>query len=395
MNQKEIKALKKEIMEEGALNVGYYPHIISKITELWPEMIAEFAKEMALQGPDVANISNPLILNAFVTKAIEKMNYQEFKELAPYFFGYTQTEDEVLAEPIQITRREYLRFQSEGEKLFDYKEPISSLDNRLKELTTMLVPNDNQPIAYHPIYDSIAILENYEDTPEPFIDPGLINDINDRRPYPELVATRLLESSSSLSEHYLEELKQISSEEVTDDDLLDFVSSKLASTNYELDPQEVIKVNEILDNEKPGKELITHLVMGYSQGDRWELAYLKVEDVPEGNSNIIHYLEHEIGAYYRGSLAWLDIYDNDQERQESYVVDRESLWPDPLSVVQSLTGDPAYLSIEMYEEVKQLDLPEDTFNRFILMSNEERNHFLEKQSKENHQTEKPSQMQRR
>jgi len=395
MNQKEIKALKKEIMEEGALNVGYYPRIISKITELWPEIIAEFAKEMALQGPDVANISNPLILNAFVTKAIEKMNYQEFKELAPYFFGYTQTEDEVLAEPIQITRREYLRFQSEGEKLFDYKDPISSLDDRLKELTTMLVPNDNQPIAYHPIYDSIAILENYEDTPEPFIDPGLINDINDRRPYPELVATRLIESSSSLSEHYLEELKQISSEEVTDDDLLDFVSSKLASTNYELDPQEVIKVNEILDNEKPGMELITHLVIGYSQGDRWELAYLKVEDIPGGKSNIIHYLEHEIGAYYRGSLAWLDIYDNDQERQESYVVDRESLWPDTLSVVQSLTGDPAYLSIEMYEEVKQLDLPEDTFNRFILMSNEERSQFLEKQSKENQQTPNPSQMQRR
>ncbi len=259
----------------------------------------------------------------------------------------------------------------------------------------MLVPNDNQPIAYHPIYDSIAILENYEDTPEPFIDPGLINDINDRRPYPELVATRLIESSSSLSEHYLEELKQISSEEVTDDDLLDFVSSKLASTNYELDPQEVIKVNEILDNEKPGMELITHLVIGYSQGDRWELAYLKVEDIPGGKSNIIHYLEHEIGAYYRGSLAWLDIYDNDQERQESYVVDRESLWPDTLSVVQSLTGDPAYLSIEMYEEVKQLDLPEDTFNRFILMSNEERSQFLEKQSKENQQTPNPSQMQRR
>ncbi|MCE2140881.1 hypothetical protein GRC93_10245, partial [Streptococcus thermophilus] len=71
MNQKELKALKNEIMQEGASNVCYYTTIISKITELWPEIIAEFAKEMMLQGASVATLENPLILNAFVTKAIE------------------------------------------------------------------------------------------------------------------------------------------------------------------------------------------------------------------------------------------------------------------------------------------------------------------------------------
>ena len=60
---------------------------------------------MVLQGAGVATPENPLILNAFVTKAIEKMNYQEFKELAPYFFVYITTEEEFLAELIQITRR--------------------------------------------------------------------------------------------------------------------------------------------------------------------------------------------------------------------------------------------------------------------------------------------------
>lgn len=110
--------------------------------ELFSELIAEFAKDLVLQGAEVVNIDNAIILNAFVTKAIEKMNYQEFKELAPYFFGYIQTEEETLAEPIQISRREYLRFQAEGEQLFEYKLPTESFEERVKELTTMTFSNE-------------------------------------------------------------------------------------------------------------------------------------------------------------------------------------------------------------------------------------------------------------
>lgn len=386
MNQKELKALKNEIMQEGASNVGYYTTIISKITELWPEIIAEFAKEMMLQGASVATLENPLILNAFVTKAIEKMNYQEFKELAPYFFGYIQTEEEFLAEPIQITRREYLRFQAEGEQLFEYKHPKISFEERVRSLTTMLVPKENQVIAYHPTNDTIAILENSEETPEPFIDPGLINDLT---PYPTLVARRLLESSKALEAYYRKEMQKSQSkeemrEEVSEDELLAFVSVKISSTLFELDAQELLTINDILQKETPGKELITHLASGYSQGDRWELAYLKEESSPSERSDIIRYLEHEIGAYYRGSLAWLDIYDSKQQIEERYVVDRETLWNNPLDEVQALTGDPVYLSIEMFEKIKDLNLPADDFNQFILMNNQERSRFLNKHSTQNH-----------
>lgn len=389
MNQKELKALKNEIMQEGASNVGYYTTIISKITELWPEIIAEFAKEMVLQGAGVATLENPLILNAFVAKAIEKMNYQEFKELAPYFFGYIQTEEEFLAEPIQITRREYLRFQAEGEQLFEYKHPKISFEERVRSLTTMLVPKENQVIAYHPTNDTIAILENSEETPEPFIDPGLINDLNDLTPYPTLVARRLLESSKALEAYYRKEMQKSQSkeemrEEVSEDELLAFVSVKISSTLFELDAQELLTINDILQKETPGKELITHLASGYSQGDRWELAYLKEESSPSERSDIIRYLEHEIGAYYRGSLAWLDIYDSKQQIEERYVVDRETLWNNPLDEVQALTGDPAYLSIEMFEKIKDLNLPADDFNQFILMNNQERSRFLNKHSTQNH-----------
>ncbi|MCT0502165.1 hypothetical protein [Lactococcus cremoris] len=386
MNQKELKALKNEIMQEEASNVGYYTTIISQITELWPEIIAEFAKEMVLQGAGVATLENPLILNAFVTKAIEKMNYQEFKELAPYFFGYIQTEEEFLAEPIQITRREYLRFQAEGEQLFEYKHPKISFEERVRSLTTMLVPKENQVIAYHPTNDTIAILENSEETPEPFIDPGLINDLT---PYPTLVARRLLESSKALEAYYRKEMQKSQSkeemrEEVSEDELLAFVSVKISSTLFELDAQELLTINDILQKETPGKELITHLASGYSQGDRWELAYLKEESSPSERSDIIRYLEHEIGAYYRGSLAWLDIYDSKQQIEERYVVDRETLWNNPLDEVQALTGDPAYLSIEMFEKIKDLNLPADDFNQFILMNNQERSRFLNKHSTQNH-----------
>lgn len=399
MNQKERKSLKNKIQQEGAINVGYYRTIIPKITELWPEMIAEFAKDLALQGAEVVNIDNAIILNAFVTKAIEKMNYQEFKELAPYFFGYIQTEEDILAEPIQISRREYLRFQAEEEQLFEYKHPTESFEERVKELTTMLVPNDNQVIAYHPINENIVILENAEETPEPFIDPGLINDINDTTPYPTLVARRLLESSKALEEHYRQEMLKSNAqerrEELAEDALLAFVSVKLANTLFELDPQEILIINQILQNESPGSELITHLVIGYSQGERWELAFLKETDSPSDSSDIIRYLEHEIGAYYRGSLAWLNFYDSTQEIEESYVVDRENLWSNPLNTVQSLTGDPMYLSVEMYQSIKKITLPEEEFNQFILMNNEDRRQFLKQDNTKNYHSSNPIQTQRR
>ncbi|MCE2140912.1 hypothetical protein GRC93_10495, partial [Streptococcus thermophilus] len=193
------------------------------------------------------------------------------------------------------------------------------------------------------------------------IDPGLINDLT---PYPTLVARRLLESSKALEAYYRKEMQKSQSkeemrEEVSEDELLAFVSVKISSTLFELDAQELLTINDILQKETPGKELITHLASGYSQGDRWELAYLKEESSPSERSDIIRYLEHEIGAYYRGSLAWLDIYDSKQQIEERYVVDRETLWNNPLDEVQALTGDPAYLSIEMFEKIKDLNLPAD------------------------------------
>ncbi|MGO2676217.1 MAG: hypothetical protein ACTH9S_02165, partial [Lactococcus lactis] len=242
--------------------------------------------------------------------------------------------------------------------------------------------------------------ENSEETPEPFIDPGLINDLNDLTPYPTLVARRLIESSEALEAYYRKEMQKNSSkeemkEELSEDELLAFVSVKIASTLFELDPQELLIINEVLQTETPGKELITHPATGYGQGDRWELAYLKEENSPSKRSDIAHYLEHEIAAYYRGSLAWLDIYDSKQEIEERYVVDRETLWSNPLDAVQALTGDPTYLSIEMYESIKKLNLPENDFNQFILMNNEERNRFLNKYNTNNLHIANPTQTQRR
>ncbi|MCG6979463.1 hypothetical protein K9859_12515, partial [Lactococcus lactis] len=266
-----------------------------------------------------------------------------------------------------------------------------------KELTTMLVPKDNQVIAYHPINENIVILENAEETPEPFIDPGLINDINDTTPYPTLVARRLLESSKAIEEHYRQEMLkdngQERREELAEDALLAFVSVKLTNTLFELDPQEILIINQILKNESLGCELITHLVIGYSQGERWELAFLKESDFPA--DNIIRYLEHEMGAYYRGSLAWLNIYNSNQEVEESYIVDRESLWNNSLAEVQSLTGDPTYLSEQMYKEIEQLNPSKEVFDRFILMNNDERMKFLKKDPTKNIPIVNTTQTQRR
>lgn len=129
MNQKEIKSLKNKIQQEGAINVGYYPTIIPKITELFPELIAEFAKDLVLQGAEVVNIDNAIILNAFVTKAIEKMNYQEFKELAPYFLDISRLKKRLWQNLFKLVEESISDFKLKGNSCLN----INSQRNHLKK----------------------------------------------------------------------------------------------------------------------------------------------------------------------------------------------------------------------------------------------------------------------
>lgn len=82
--KKQIKALKKEIIEKGAYNVGF----LNKITKALPTYATiEAVKNISINGHININTSETEALNIFVTEAIKATSYQDFKELKKYFLN--------------------------------------------------------------------------------------------------------------------------------------------------------------------------------------------------------------------------------------------------------------------------------------------------------------------
>lgn len=80
--KKQIKELKKRIVKESALNVGYNFTIFQKLPVY---AITQALKEI---NTNDAITDDTKIQNIFITEAIKNTNYQDFKEIAPCFFGY-------------------------------------------------------------------------------------------------------------------------------------------------------------------------------------------------------------------------------------------------------------------------------------------------------------------
>lgn len=106
MKQKEIKAIKKEVQEESAINVGYYTTIVGDIiNELGDYFLtnvigSELGEEIVEQAK---NGQSAEAINIFVTEAVRQMTYSEFKLIAHNFFSYRQENDEIISKVIEPT----------------------------------------------------------------------------------------------------------------------------------------------------------------------------------------------------------------------------------------------------------------------------------------------------
>ena len=60
---------------------------------------------------------------------------------------------------------------------------------------------------------------------------------------------------------------------------------------------------------------------------------------------MIHFLEHEVGAYYRGNLTEITIYNDKKEIVTQEIIDRELLWKNPVAAVRNITGINTYIDI--------------------------------------------------
>lgn len=106
MNQKETKAMKKEVQEESAINIGYYTTIVSDIINelgdyfLTSVLGSELGEEIVEQAK---NGQNAEAMNIFVTEAVRQMTYSEFKLIAHNFFSYRQENNEIILKAIEPT----------------------------------------------------------------------------------------------------------------------------------------------------------------------------------------------------------------------------------------------------------------------------------------------------
>lgn len=81
--QKAIKAQKKEIVNQTAINCGYYETVINCLPIYAKiEAIKQTAKLINHHTTDSE------LLNIIITEAVKACNFQDFKEFRNYFFNY-------------------------------------------------------------------------------------------------------------------------------------------------------------------------------------------------------------------------------------------------------------------------------------------------------------------
>ena len=81
--QKQLKKLKKEIIEASAINVGYHCGIMQSLPNY---AIIEAVKTISVSGLLNSDTGEAEAQNIIVTEAIKATSFQDFKELAKFFF---------------------------------------------------------------------------------------------------------------------------------------------------------------------------------------------------------------------------------------------------------------------------------------------------------------------
>lgn len=121
MKQKQIKAIKKQIVEESAINVGYYESVIPEIIEnidpdTFYHLMGRSSGEWLLEAAKSNNRAE--FQNILVSEAVKTMSYSEFKTIAHYFFSYQQTSEEIIAKPLEVTTHLFNQLQNESDEIF-------------------------------------------------------------------------------------------------------------------------------------------------------------------------------------------------------------------------------------------------------------------------------------
>lgn len=443
--QKQFKRMKREVEEETARGIGYFEGILEHIPS-YP--LSEAVKELALSGWITPHTDVIDVQNMIVTESIKWMNYQDFKEVAPYLFSYPreQREKDLLVQPVKISREYFEELQANTEELFHLKQDLlqvnNQLDAKIQELEMDQLPNGDQVIGVDLEAEEVLLLrtsENAQVEEWEVRKDGLITNYRSNLSESAQIVEALLEMKNSEIDTILyEEVINYSKRTWPDSEPIQLPESIKEMLNQEakLDPsyyqiaqfetlrqayiygmispifqehfphysdfvrsyvedreqyeffdyrteavslaQEILvprldDINRILSTNN--QELIVQEVTGYSQGESWELAYLRNTNT-EDRESVQFYLESEIGAWYKGSLTELAVIrfdDIDLEKgfngyQEAvYHIDENLLVHDKLKQAQLHFPDlKRFVEAEELEKERTQDVLEKEVPEFSL-----------------------------
>lgn len=362
VNQKTYKDLKADISQNTAINIGYYWEVLNEIPG---EVLIDTIKEIALNGWINNNTSEQELRNMLITESVKNMSYQEFKDIAHYFFGFVPDDEAMFqrVQPIEITRENYNYLVEQNKKAFgleqelnELKDKQNSLENKINNVETMIVPSESEVVGIDMKNEELLVLNSplYSIIEEDLIvDDYLINDYRSRDNGDKQIIDYLRDEYKEidlLSKEYILNNDTLYGEKLIfsydiyeiDYDLIDEDQFKTLRDFYDFAKQfesfkeeypmypdyieskyndiyiyqdnpfnnyssKILK-NKIKDIQnvlsKHNKKLITKDVTGYSRGEEWKLGYLA--DESQDNKLVEAYLENFVGAWYKGTLARLE-----------------------------------------------------------------------------------------
>lgn len=362
VNQKTYKDLKADISQNTAINIGYYWEVLNEIPG---EVLIDTIKEIALNGWINNNTSEQELRNMLITESVKNMSYQEFKDIAHYFFGFVPDDEAMFqrVQPIEITRENYNYLVEQNKKAFglerelnELKDKQNSFENKINNVETMIVPSESEVVGIDMKNEELLVLNSplYSIIEEDLIiDDYLINNYRSRDNGDKQIIDYLRDEYKEidlLSKEYILNNDTLYGEKLIfsydiyeiDYDLIDEDQFKTLRDFYDFAKQfesfkeeypmypdyveskyndiymyqdnpfnnyssKILK-NKIRDIQnvlsKYNKKLITKDVTGYSQGEEWKLGYLADEN--QDNKLVEAYLENFVGAWYKGTLARLE-----------------------------------------------------------------------------------------
>lgn len=334
-----LKTINKKIIEKIG-EIGFVNNLIAEMIKINPFLLTQIMQsefgEKLLESAK-SNLDSQ-VKQIIVTEGLKLLDYKQFCQLENYFFEIFQHDKDILANHIQISQEKFLEFKQKEGTLNDLlTKSKDSLEKKKIDFTHDFMPNGREVLAYDPIGNTLAVLEKEDYPVELYTEEidGLINDYRSHKSSEELLVDYL---ETSQNQKLYEAIQNINpnNQEISWKEYL------LEQLRFE--PQKIMGlINENLID----KEIVMHTSYGYSSSEIWNFYYVMdfIERPHETKQEVIHFLEHEVGAYYRGSLTEITIYNDKKEIVTQEIIDRELLWKNPVEAVRNITGINTYIDI--------------------------------------------------